>query len=131
MNQDSTIAHLMISSGLDVRYDSCITEPILPKVSYIETLTASMSNPYDLEVLEQKHAMKVLVYLLENDMYKGELTSKITVGSASVQSRVAELVEKDLVREEMQKVKPFRKILSLTDKGRRVAELVKEIENLL
>lgn len=90
-----------------------------------------MANPKELEVLEQKHAMKVLVYLLENDMYKRELTSKITVGSCSIQSRVEDLAEMELITEEVQKTKPFRKVLSLTDKGRKVAELVKEIENLL
>lgn len=84
-----------------------------------------------LEVLEQKHAMKVLAILLEREMFKGELASKITIGTASIQARVDELVRLGLLEEEPQTVKPFRKIIRLTDKGREVAEMIEKIEEVL
>lgn len=100
-------------------------------MSYIDVLTTVMTSPSSLEILEQKHAMKILVHLLDGDMYKGELTSKITVGSSSILSRVEDLVDNGLITEEVQKTRPFRKTLSLTEKGRSVAELIREIEGLL
>lgn len=90
-----------------------------------------MSHLQRLEILEQKHALKVLVLLREKDMFKGELASKIIIGTASIQARVQDLVELGLISEEPQPVKPFKKILSLTEKGREIADLVAQIESKL
>lgn len=90
-----------------------------------------MSQLEKLEILEQKHALKVLIILREKEMFKGELASKITIGTASIQARVQDLVELGLIQEEPQSVKPFKKILSLTPKGREVADLVALIDSKL
>lgn len=86
----------------------------------------------DLEYLEQKHSLKILKILYENgELCKGELSSMITVGTASVQSRIKDLVEVGLVDEVVDTVKPYRKHISLTDKGEEIAKLVSQIDNLL
>lgn len=90
-----------------------------------------MSQLEKLEILEQKHALKVLIILREKEMFKGELASKITIGTASIQARVQDLVELGLIQEEPQPVKPFKKILSLTPKGREIADLVALIDSKL
>jgi len=90
-----------------------------------------MSDHAKLEILEQKHALKVLVLLSGKEMFKGELASKITIGTASIQARVQDLINLGLIREEHQSVKPFKKYLSLTEKGEEIAKLVREIESLL
>lgn len=91
-----------------------------------------MSEHDVLEILEQKHSLKVLVILDDHGpMYKGELASKITVGTATVQARVQDLIDRGLVLEEPQPVKPFKKIISLTENGKTVATHLKAIESLL
>lgn len=90
-----------------------------------------MNDLSKIEVLEQKHAMKVLLLLKGRRMFKGELASKITIGTASIQARVQDLIDLGLVLEEPQTVKPFKKILSLTEKGNEIAELIELIESKL
>lgn len=86
----------------------------------------------DLEYLEQKHSLKILKILYENgELCKGELSSMITVGTASVQSRIKDLVEAGLVDEVVDTVKPYKKHISLTEKGSEVAELVTRINDRL
>ena len=90
-----------------------------------------MMGEYRIEVLEKKHAMKLLLILMDGDLMKGELASHVTVGTASVQARVADLVEAGLLTETSENVKPFRKMIGLTDKGREVAESIRHVEDLL
>ena len=75
--------------------------------------------------------MKVLLHLQEGDMYKGELSSKITIGTAAIQSRIDDLIDLGLVNETPQTIKPFKKILSLTEKGQKIAKMIQEIDDLL
>ena len=117
--------------NLFIHYVFCNAYSILPRISYFFDLAQLMPEHGALEVLEQKHAMKVLAILLEREMFKGELASKITIGTASIQARVDELVRLGLLEEEPQTVKPFRKIIRLTDKGREVAEMIEKIEEVL
>ena len=63
--------------------------------------------------------------------FKGELASQITIGTASVQSRVENLKQLGLLNEEEMKVKPFKKLISLTEKGSLVANHIKTIEEYL
>lgn len=85
-----------------------------------------------LEYLEQKHSLKILKILYENgELCKGELSSMITIGTASVQSRIKDLVEAGLIDEVVDTVKPYRKHISLTEKGEKVAKLVTQIYDLL
>ena len=85
--------------------------------------------PYaGLEVLERKHAMKVLMSVYENGrMNKTELIESISVGASSVSARIDELSEAGLFHVEEEKVPPFRKMVSLTDMGEQIAELISSI----
>ena len=90
-----------------------------------------MTNYEKVEVLEQKHSLKILLILSDGPLYKGELASKITIGTASVQARVEDLKSIGLVNEESLNVKPFKKIVSLTPEGEQIASYVKAINDHL
>ncbi|NLI74185.1 MAG: hypothetical protein GX369_05395 [Euryarchaeota archaeon] len=82
--------------------------------------------------LEATHAIKILIILyFEGKMIKGVLASYVAKGTVSVQSRVDELLQLDLVTEEQEQQRPFRKFIELTPKGRAVAEHLAAIEELL
>ncbi|MBR6871036.1 MAG: winged helix-turn-helix transcriptional regulator [Candidatus Methanomethylophilaceae archaeon] len=89
--------------------------------------------PYaGLDVLERKHAMKVLMSVRENGcMNKTELVESISVGASSVSTRIDELSEAGLFHVEEEEVPPFRKMVSLTDTGEQVAELISSIHGKL
>ena len=52
-------------------------------------------------------------------------------GTASVRSRVDSLISYGIVTETQEHVRPFKKMLSLTPKGRRVAALISQICDVL
>lgn len=82
--------------------------------------------------LEATHAIKILIILRnEGKTVKGNLAGYVAKGTVSVQSRVTELSQLGLVVEEQENKKPFRKFVELTPKGRKIAEKLAEIEELL
>ncbi len=89
--------------------------------------------PYaELEVLEKKHAMKVMMTVYEKgSTNKTELVESITSGAGSVSTRIDELSDAGLLRIEEETVRPFRKMVSLTDRGVEVAQLVASIHGKL
>ncbi len=60
-------------------------------------------------------------------MNKTELIESISVGASSVSNRIDELSEAGLLHVEEEEVPPFRKMVSLTETGRQVAELIASI----
>ena len=81
-----------------------------------------------IDVLENTHAIRILLVLRDNgSMVKGDLARSIAKGTATVQSRVADLVDSGLVTETRETTKPFRIYVELTPKGREVADLLHEI----
>ncbi len=89
--------------------------------------------PYaELDVLERKHAMKALMVVREKgSMNKTELVESIASGASSVSTRIEELSEAGLFRIEEESVRPFRKLVSLTERGAEVAELTARIHESL
>ncbi len=84
-----------------------------------------------IDVLESTHAIRILLVLRDNgSMVKGDLARSIAKGTATVQSRVADLVDSGLVTETREMAKPFRIYVDLTPKGREVADLLREMEAL-
>ena len=81
--------------------------------------------PYpELDVLEKKHALKVLMVLRDKKMLnKTELVEEIASGAGSVQARVDDLEAAGLISVEEEAVRPFRKMVSLTEKGKDIADL--------
>ena len=90
-----------------------------------------MSGSLQIELLEKKHSLKLLYHLRNGPMVKGELCAKVAVGTASAQDRIEDLVSQGLVTEEQESVKPFKKILNLTPKGRKVVDAIVQIESIL
>ncbi len=90
---------------------------------------SSARIPYsELDILERKHSLKVLMVLRScGPVNKSELTESITSGAGSVQVRIDDLKSSGLVEVREETVRPFRKMVSLTEKGRAVADLVAEI----
>ena len=85
--------------------------------------------PYpELDLLERKHAMKTMLVLREKGrVNKTELVESITAGAGSVSSRIEEMKDAGLIRIDVEDVRPFRKMVSLTDQGIEVADLVASI----
>ncbi|MBR6037574.1 MAG: winged helix-turn-helix transcriptional regulator [Candidatus Methanomethylophilaceae archaeon] len=84
-----------------------------------------------IDVLETTHAIRILLVLRDNgSMVKGDLARAIAKGTATVQSRVADLVDSGLVTETRETTKPFRIYVELTPKGREIADLLCELESL-
>lgn len=85
----------------------------------------------DLSVIESARVAKVLVLCLrEGEMPKGIIYQKLQKNTTVLQSRIKELVDAGLLREE-ERSDPYRKMISLTEKGLAVAEKLKEIEDIL
>ena len=75
---------------------------------------------------------KLLIALLDGEkMYITELQQKARVSRSAVYTAIRKLMERNLiVVEEMDRF-PFQRFIKLTDRGKRIAELLVEIEKLL
>lgn len=82
--------------------------------------------------LESTMAMRILLVLLrEGDMFRSILYNRVAKGVNTARFRVDELLEAGLLTEEVSQFPPLSKRIGLTDKGRRVAEHVAEMERIL
>lgn len=77
-------------------------------------------------------AMRILLVLLrEGDMFRSILYNRVAKGVNTARFRVDELLEAGLLTEEVSQFPPLSKRIGLTEKGRKVAEHVAEIEQIL
>jgi DNA-binding MarR family transcriptional regulator len=89
-----------------------------------------------IDLLEQTGILRLLLLVEEKNRHIGEIIrdSQNTEGIAS-QTTIThcrrKLSELDLITEETDTVTPFRTFLIITDKGRLVAEKIREIEAIL
>lgn len=91
-----------------------------------------MRKPTGIEIIEERHAAKVLLYLYtKGPTIKGDLYDGLDKGIRVVLDRVNLFTDIGLVEETILPVKPFTKTLILTPKGRRVAELLAKVEEEL
>lgn len=92
-----------------------------------------MGGKFDnLAVLEQLYALRIVVTLLKDGpMFKSVLYSKLSKSTNAPQSRVKDLVAAGLIKEKRSRFAPYSITLELTEKGKKVAELVTRIEKLL
>lgn len=82
--------------------------------------------------LESTMAMRILLVLLrEGDMFRSILYNRVAKGVNTARFRVDELLEAGLLTEEVSQFPPLSKRIGLTEKGRRVAEKIAEIERIL
>lgn len=85
-----------------------------------------------IDLLEERHAIRVLLFLhAKREISRGSLYKELNKGIRVVLDRVNSLRDMGLIRETVQPVKPFTKMLELTEKGKRVAEHLRAIEDEL
>ncbi|MBQ3685204.1 MAG: winged helix-turn-helix transcriptional regulator [Candidatus Methanomethylophilaceae archaeon] len=83
-------------------------------------------------VLENKYAISILLQLKDVDyLVKGDLARNLAKGSSTVQARISELVAAGLVTEKRESTKPFKIFVSLTPRGKTVANMLFAIEEFL
>lgn len=80
-----------------------------------------------IEVLQKKKSAPILLTLLEEPRHVRGIQSVVGGSASTVGSRIQELKEEDLVKEEPMENWPYKKVLNLTDKGRDVATVFKEL----
>ena len=87
----------------------------------------------DLSIIEEAHAAKVLVTCLrQGDIAKSVLYGILQKNNQVIQARIEKLVSARLLTETEQKVDgAWKKMISLTPKGRRVADHLQAIEEIL
>jgi DNA-binding PadR family transcriptional regulator len=84
------------------------------------------------EFSEQAGAFELLVILLEKEsLGKAEIVALLKRSSTTAYSALKLLKKANLITEVEAKSFPYRKDVTLTEKGRKVAELVREIQALL
>ena len=89
-----------------------------------------------LALLEQTGILRLLLLLAEGDRHVGEMKrtsiNPVGIGSqATVDNCRRKTTELGLAREWTEDITPFRTYLSITEKGRLVAEKIREIEAIL
>jgi len=88
-----------------------------------------MSGGFKVSVLEEVHALKILLILnSEGRMVKGDLAARIAKGTVAVQSRIESLISEGLITETQEKTRPFRKFIDLTKKGKEVSSHIAAVE---
>jgi len=85
-----------------------------------------------LEALEQTSAIRILVFLLTHEkVSRSEIINGIKASHVAIYNAIRKLKEAGLVVEETERDFPFRVFVMLTEKGRRVAEHLAEVEKIL
>jgi len=81
--------------------------------------------------LEHRKMLQVLVTLLEKPLHFRELNRRVGGSSNTLNKALKNLEKLNLVKEIEKDEFPFLRIIALTDKGVKVAELLKQIEKLI
>jgi len=91
-----------------------------------------MTYSSPLEALENTYALRILSVLIKKGpMFRSILYTTISKSTGAPRNRVDELIELGILEEKVSEVAPYSKTVSLTPLGRRVAEKVAEIEEIL
>ena len=91
-----------------------------------------MTRESPLSELEATYALRILATLhKEGKMFRSILYNKVSKSTKAPQLRVDTLIQIGLIDEAVSELAPFSKTVSLTEKGRKVAEKVAEIEEVL
>ena len=90
------------------------------------------NTEYESSVLENRYAISILLQLRNEEyLVKGDLARSLAKGSTTVQARISELVDAGLVTEEREPIKPFKIFVSLTPRGKTVANMLFAVEEYL
>lgn len=86
----------------------------------------------NLALLENVYSLRILAVLFnEGPMFRSILYNKVSKSTVAPKARVDELLEAGLLTEDVSQFPPLSKRIGLTEKGRKVAELVVEMEKVL
>jgi hypothetical protein len=89
-------------------------------------------NDGDLTILEQRHALRMLSCLYANCRFqRSALYSSIARTTTAPMKRVNELISIGLIKETITDGAPFTKNVELSERGKRIAKHVVEIEKIL
>ncbi len=87
---------------------------------------------YESRILEETHAASILLYLYEKGrVNKGILAQELSKRSGTVAKRIDELVSAGLILETIEEKRSRPHNVELTPTGKRVAEKLAEIEEIL
>lgn len=76
--------------------------------------------------------MRILLVLFKDgEMFRSILYNKVAKGTNTARLRVDALIEAGLLTEQISQFPPLSKRIGLTPKGRKIAELVAEMEKVL
>ncbi len=93
-------------------------------------LMVSENSP--LSRLEDTYTLRILATLLrEGKVYRSVLYTMVSRSTTAPKLRVDALIKMGLVRQTENRFPPYSKTLELTEKGKKVAELVTRIEKIL
>lgn len=85
-----------------------------------------------LAALEEKHALRMLIYLYSNGKsQRSALYSAISRTISAPMKRVNELIALGLLKETVMEGAPFAKNVELTTDGREIAQHIVEIDRIL
>ncbi len=84
------------------------------------------------DLLERANTVSIIRVLFEKgEVMRSDLYDAVGKGIPTVHKRVNELIDLGLIEEEVLRVGVKRKMIRLTEKGRRVAELLEKVEKAL
>jgi len=81
--------------------------------------------------LEKRAALQILLYLLNGGASRTDLRKNIDASVDAIYSALSILLKLGLIKEETLEKFPFSVVVKLTEKGRRIAALLAEIEKIL
>ena len=81
--------------------------------------------------VRKSKGLEILLALLEGPKHVRELQAKVGGSALTVEMRIQELLKERYIEEEKSEVWPFRKILKLTESGRKLATFLKLETSLL
>lgn len=85
----------------------------------------------EINKLEKRAALQILLYLLKGEASRTDLRKNLDASVDAIYSALPILLKLGLIEEETLKEFPFSVVIRLTEKGRRVAEHLVEIEKIL
>ncbi len=86
---------------------------------------------YRIRFLEKRGALQTLLALLGGSLPLIELKKQVNCSGTALYSAIEDLMKLGLIKEEREDAFPRRRILTLTDKGRKIANALAQIEEEL
>jgi DNA-binding HxlR family transcriptional regulator len=82
-----------------------------------------------MDVMQRSKGIDILLSLMEKPKFVQEIQNEVGGSATTVEDRINELVNEKLISEETSKGFPFKRILTLTEKGKLISNMIKTIES--